>query len=609
MERFHLGCNYWASHAGIEMWKNWDEAQVERDFAILEANGVKTMRVFPLWRDFQPVMPVYGPRGFLREYMLEGCVEPTNPYYLDPVMMERFGIFCDIAKRHGMSFIVGLLTGWMSDRLFIPTALNDRNLFTDPFALSLEMKFVRGFVEAFRDRDVIYAWDLGNECNQMSRNYGRDAAYSWSAIIANTIRAYDNTRPVISGMHGLTVEDSDWTISDQGETTDILTTHPYAYFVPYCLNDPIDSFRTLLHGTCESALYSSISGKPCMVEELGTLGRNMCHDDISGNFMKANLYSNWANGATGVLWWCAHEQAELTTPPYYWNMLERELGMLYLDMTPKPYLTELKKFGEWLDTLDFEIEQPKKDALVVLTKDQDHWGMAYMSYLLGKQAGVTLDFLAPNKDIPESDVYIMPSITGCHVLYTKYYEQLKARVRDGATLYISNNDAFLSQFEEVTGCSILEKEQAYRGGEFDLDGYKIPYNFSQRVKLVPNTAEVLATDNEGNPILVVNKFGKGKIYYLNFPLERMLTGMNRAFDSDTYRLYEKILEPVLKDKKVRKTHPKVGVTENGKIVTLVNYSNEAVDPGLVLNGVEIDKIYRGSVNKIDACDALVFSVK
>ena len=35
MNDFMLGCNYWASHAGIEMWKNWDRDQVEKDFKVL----------------------------------------------------------------------------------------------------------------------------------------------------------------------------------------------------------------------------------------------------------------------------------------------------------------------------------------------------------------------------------------------------------------------------------------------------------------------------------------------------------------------------------------------------------------------------------------------
>ena len=72
MKDFKLGCNYWASHAGIEMWKNWDAEQVEKDLAVLSANGVSTMRVFPLWRDFQPVMAVYAQMGDIKEYMMEG---------------------------------------------------------------------------------------------------------------------------------------------------------------------------------------------------------------------------------------------------------------------------------------------------------------------------------------------------------------------------------------------------------------------------------------------------------------------------------------------------------------------------------------------------------
>lgn len=609
MKDFKLGCNYWASHAGIEMWKNWDEAQVERDLKVLSENGVSTMRVFPLWRDFQPVMPVYAQMGDLKEYMMEGCIEPTNPYFLDDTMMERFGIFCDLCGKYGMSLIVGLITGWMSGRLFIPTALNGKNLHSDATALMFEQKFIKGFVTAFKDRPEIYAWDLGNECNCMSRTYGRHEAYVWSALISNAIKAADPTRPVVSGMHGLSVEGT-WSIVDQGETTDILTTHPYAYFVPHCLNDPIDSFRTLLHGTCESALYASIGGKPCMVEELGTLSYNMCNDDVSGAFMKASLYSSWANGATGLLWWCAHEQTELTTPPYSWNMLERELGMLDINMNPKPYLTEMKKFGDWLKTLDFEIEEPKKDGVILLTKDQDHWGMAYMSYLLGKQAGVTLDFLAPNREIPDAKAYFLPSATGQSVLYTKYYEQLKEKVRNGASLYVSNDDGFFSQLKDFFGISVTEREVANVNGEMVLDGKSIPWWAHRRVMLRSEGAEVICNDSEGNPLFTVNSYGKGKVYHLNVPLEKMLLTANRAFEGYAYKIYETVLSEVLAEKNVIKGHNKAGITENGNIVTVVNYSNQPIDPEITLrNGKTVDKIYRGSLERIDACDALVFSIK
>ena len=609
MSEFMLGCNYWASHAGAEMWKNWDEEQVERDMQDLSEYGVKYLRVFPNWKDFQPVMPVYGGEGRIKEYMLEGCREPENPWYLDEVMLDRFGKFCTVAEKYGMKLIVGLITGWMSGRLFIPSALNGKNLCTDPVALKFELLMVRGIVSRFCDRDVIYAWNLGNECNCMSKVNTREEAMVWTAAVSNAIRAADPDRPVISGMHSLSVDRDAWRITDQADWNDILTTHPYAYFVPYCRNDPIDSIRTLMHGTCETMLYASVGKKPCLVEELGTLGPNICNDDISGSFMRLNLISNWANGSAGLLWWCAHEQLNLETPPYNWFMLERELGMLDINRRPKPILKEMKKFSDWLGTVDFELEAPVKDALILLTKEQDCWATAFMSFILGKQAGVTLDFLAPNLDIPDSAVYFMPSVhSGCP-LYARYYNQLLDKVYNGAVLYVSNGDAFFNKREEVFGASVISSEDTYDSGTFTFNGSVIPYERYCKVGIEPTTAQVLANDGNGKPIFTVNNFGKGKIYYLNFPLEDMLSRQNHAFDGGAYKIYEYVLKELLEKKTVRKLNSKVGVTENGSIATFINYSNEPVKTGLYLqNGKRIGHIFRGNPDYLEPCDGAVFEI-
>ena len=42
---FMLGCNYWASHAGIDMWKNWDEDVVRRDLKLLSENGINILDI------------------------------------------------------------------------------------------------------------------------------------------------------------------------------------------------------------------------------------------------------------------------------------------------------------------------------------------------------------------------------------------------------------------------------------------------------------------------------------------------------------------------------------------------------------------------------------
>ena len=38
---FAIGCNYWASHAGMYMWRRWDAACVKDDLKALKALGLK----------------------------------------------------------------------------------------------------------------------------------------------------------------------------------------------------------------------------------------------------------------------------------------------------------------------------------------------------------------------------------------------------------------------------------------------------------------------------------------------------------------------------------------------------------------------------------------
>ena len=106
---FMIGCNYWASNAGAEMWKNWDENVVEDDLRVLSENGMKYLRVFPNWRDFQPVHPVLRNNGAIIEYRLENDKIPDNPYYLNREMLNRFEKFCALCDKYNLKLIVGLL--------------------------------------------------------------------------------------------------------------------------------------------------------------------------------------------------------------------------------------------------------------------------------------------------------------------------------------------------------------------------------------------------------------------------------------------------------------------------------------------------------------------
>ena len=136
------GCNYWASHAGIYMWRNWSQEIVEEDFKKIAQGGMSLLRVFPLWEDFQPVEQLRCVAGCADGYIRSSEETPLLPGDdgLDPVMLERFRTFADLAEKHHLKLVVALLTGWMSGRLFVPRVLEGRNLFTDPEALKWESR-------------------------------------------------------------------------------------------------------------------------------------------------------------------------------------------------------------------------------------------------------------------------------------------------------------------------------------------------------------------------------------------------------------------------------------------------------------------------------------
>lgn len=613
MKEFMLGCNYWASNAGIEMWRNWDEETVRNDFATLSQHGVKYLRVFPVWRDFQPVSPLYDYWGVIREYRVNEDKLPTNKYYLDETMLERFEKFCDISEEYGMHLIVGLITGWMSGRLFIPPVVYGKNLYTDTTALMFELKFIEGFVQRMKNKPAIYAWDLGNECNCLSENRCYETAEAWTGTISNAIRANDATRPVVSGMHSLTLEGT-WRIEGQAAYTDMLTTHPYPFFVPHCTKDTFSSMRTLLHATCETKYYADISGKPCLVEELGNLGPMMCDDETAANFLKVNMFSNWAHGSTGVLWWCSHDQTKLETVPYCWNMCEVELGLVDSKRAAKPTLCEMKKFDEWLEKADIDLPPAREDAVCLLTDGQDQWGCAYMSYILAKQAKVNLKFAYAKNGIPESDVYLLPSVNTVRMMPSYKFAELKKRIYDGAVLYISNNDSVISEFSDLTGVVINDSRTAHDEGNFVFDGKTLPYSRNRKFMITAKEAKVLASDEGGVPIVTEYSYGRGKVCYVNYPIESMMLDMPDAHETDLFEIYRHVMSGKINEHIADSDCRYIGITEhkvdeNTAFVVLINYSDKSVETNLKLRPeYKISEVIRGDTDAIAPYETAIIKV-
>ncbi|WP_354040336.1 hypothetical protein [Devosia sp. UYZn731] len=630
--RLSLGCNYWASHAGTFMWRNWQPEIVDQDLEKLAKAGLTWLRVFPLWPDFQPITQLRGQGGVPVEIRLEEEPLPEDRIGqagLSLVMLERFAEFCRIAERHGLKLVVGLITGWMSGRLFVPPALAALDPITDPISITWQVRFVREFVNTLRDQNAIAAWDLGNECNCMGVAPTPEAAYLWTAAIANAIRAADPSRIIVSGMHSLSVPrngiGNPWLITHQGELTDLMTTHPYPYWIRHTNLDAVNSLRVTLHATAESRFYADISGKPCIAEEIGTMGPMVGGDLVSTGFVRANMFSLWANDCRAMAWWCGHDQTELSAAPYDWNGVELELGLLRNDGTAKPVLEEMSAFRKFVDELPFDtLPSPASEAICLLTHNQDDWAVAYSSYVLAKQAKLEIAFRHIEQTIPEAKVYLLPSLQGANGVPRRKWLELLERVKSGATLYVSLGDGIVSGFNEATGVVLHTRAKSAGGVSMALsDGTVMVLPGGDELHIEAQSAQILGTRGDnGSPLYWKNQYGLGTIFVVAAPLESQLTTTPRAFGDgspDYWKIYAAVAENAGQSRPVRIVDPNIAVTCHdvgaGRwIICAINHSGQSRHISVELDaGMTVTTIWRGAAADkaamvIGAHDAALFEV-
>jgi hypothetical protein len=651
---FVIGCNYWASHAGTHMWCDWQPDVVAADLKQLAEAGLQVLRVFPLWPDFQPITQLYGGGGNPQEIRhgeevlnISGLrvsgfnSQPANmqtfkPLFasagISPDAMAHFATFADLAQENGLKLIVGLLTGWMSGRLFVPPALEGRNVLTDPVAMVWETRFVRAFVRTFKEHPAILAWDLGNECNCMAAVPSADAAWAWTSAISNAIRVEDPSRPVVSGMHSLDEPDENgpWRIAHQSELTDVLTTHPYPYFTPHCDQEPINTLRNGLHATAQTRWYSDVGGVPGLAEEVGTLGPMFASESIAADYARMALFSLWANDCHGLLWWCAYDQDRLAHAPYDWTPIERELGLIRSDRSPKPVLQAFSQFRRFLDSLPQPLPARQTEAVCILTHGQEQWGIAYASFILAKQAGFDITFQYADQPLKEAALYLMPSVSGGSPFSRHFWYELDEKVRAGATLYLSLSDGILSPFKQPFGLEVQTRQKRTTPAEITLTGLEEAPTFAvrspARYNLYNSSAVLLGQERDGNPAFTCHNWGDGCLYFLSVPIEQHVSNTPGAFvgDEPYWQIYRHIVEAMrspLARRVFRKDNPLVGITEHPldehqRTIVLINYSPTAQNAQLTLaEGWKIAQSWYGPLPDdhhsiiIPANDAAIFVVR
>ena len=446
---------------------------------------------------------------------------------------------------------------------------------------------VRHLVSELRNETAIAAWDLGNECNCMGPVEGNpDAAWAWTNAISAAIRVEDASRPVVSGMHSLTAfkENGLWNIGEQAELTDVLTTHPYPLFTPHCNLDPIHTMRNAFHATAETRLYGDVGRVDAFIEEAGTLGPSQSGDSNAANLMRAMLWNGFAHDCRGMLWWCAFDQDQLEETPYDWMAIERELGLVRSNREPKPALIALREFSRALDRLNLRTIPPfRRDAVVILSHEQDNWGVGYSSFLLAKQAGFDVEFATADQELPESKFYILPSVRGLRVIDRRRWLALLDKVEKGATLLVTSDGGTLQPFNVPFGVDIVWTAAPTEPVAVIGAGMELYCPVERLLKLSARDAEVLASDRDGTPVMTSRAYGKGKLLFLSVPIERHAANQPRAFlpgSESYYKIYQLAAAAAGVERSVTRTNPSLTLTEHrlARCELLVIAVNNTPDP-------------------------------
>ena len=361
----------------------------------------------------------------------------------------------------------------------------------------------------------------------------------------------------------------------------------------------------------EGALVLEHLPYPSLLEEQGGFSEALGNPEMDADFARINIWSAMAHDVLGYMWWCGPNHNDLDKAPYYWSMIERDLGLMYCDNTPKPVGLALKECSKRIQALPFDTLPPhKRQVLCLLTNSQEHWETCAPALLLSKQVGLNGSFFRADRPLPEAEIYLLPCITGWDVIHQHALNSLVDHVKNGATAYISYDGAQMSRFEELTGLRShgIVKSRTHHRAEFDFGSFE--YNCTQELLLENVDAEVLARNDEGNVLFARHKLGKGAIYLLNMPLEKNMATEYNAYDKGYHKIYETFMADLAAAQPLSCADSDIGITlhekEDGSIIAFIlNYSDRDKEPVLTLaEGWKLAAI-DGDPRRIGKCNAAI----
>ena len=370
MSAFLLGVNYWPRRSAMYMWNRFDLGEIREDAARIRDIGLRVVRFFLRWDDFQPQA------GVIDERMLRR---------LDAVM-DAFG---DAGLLTMPTFFTGHMSGvnWLPDWTLDPATPHGRfrtftgtresgfgigDFYTGAL-LEAQRLQVRTVGARYRNHPALWMWDLGNEFSNLREPRTPADAAAWSRTLANDLIETSDAG-VTAGTHGEDItRDRNIRLSSLFEPLQMATMHGYSVYSAFSRGRQDTDVVPFLYEIAQSC-----AGKRVLFSEFGNPG---CPPDTVSPYErvplpgepplpKSALPANAApyaclgedemaeygfgvmdrlhkRGALGAVWWCwaDYDDRLAHLPPFDRATHEMTFGMIRKDGTEKPVAQMLRRFA------------------------------------------------------------------------------------------------------------------------------------------------------------------------------------------------------------------------------------------------------------------------
>lgn len=626
-----VGAHWVPAKAAMQWNVDWDPKDIEADFAKMHELGYTVTRFDVMWAWFEPRPGDYNPVAFQQ---LDYLVSLAHKYkiYLHPSLFiggEVGEAYWDVPWRLGRH----------------PHADADMLRLETNFAAEFGRRY--GNESAIigwdlTDEPPFWIVPYPQTTDSMAIN--------WTRLIVDGIREHDKLHPVVVGTSGEEVGHGPFRADNIAKFVDFFSVHPFTLYSTDLFPDALLSVRGT-YGAAFEITLSQGAGRPVMIHEMGASTAQFSPERVAAYDRAQMYSGLGAGSIGVDLWcYTDASPQQFHKAPYLRTPQETGWGMVTWDRQDKPLAREFKKFSQVVSRLDLTGIAPAPADIGIVIPDEwakvhgdfsrmgltgpavepyvsqadgdaipgrpqpdasaaNQWLMssALTSFVLARQAGLKADFPREYSDWQTRPILFMPSpITStsdpflAHV-HSDFYEKAKSYVEKGGFLYASlAADAAVPEMSSLFGARIVDRAissevtikmtEAFGGLKpGDTFHYSVPSASIQSwgALLEVSTGKVIAVDQNGNPVLVINSIGSGKTLLCAYPIEHYLANVPAAFDhpDNTPKLYEAFREWTGVKPAFRSDHAEVEVSslkgEGRGYLVVVNHSDQAQDASIL----------------------------